>query len=515
MGTLSLNGGGFRRRGSLIFFWIKNPLVSTRKALFLSLAQRYVGLMIYIVSTMILARLLTPVEIGIFSLCAALTAIAGALRDFGISEYIIQERELTRDRLRAAYGLAIVTAWLLALVIFLSRWPLAAYYGEPGLGAVLAVLTLNFLLLPMASPAFAVLSREMKFSAIFVIQTASALTQAVTAITLAWKGFSYMSLAWAGVAANVVQILGTAYFRPREAWLLPGLKEWKRVWDYGSRVSGALLLQEISRNAYEFIIAKQLGFAALGLYNRAIGLMSQFHQNITSALIRVAQPTFAAKNRSGRSLAPEYSRALTYFTGVAWPFFAFVGVMSREIIEVLFGHQWLEAAPLARILAVSAMIYSTWAFAPTLLGALGEARRKLRVQAYLTPITIGITVLASFHSLTAVAYGGVLSSGIALILYSLQLKKVIGFTITHALNACSSSAGVTIVCWFISVAASHLTPRLLLNPLWALLWVAAWVATGWVAAVFLLRHPLHHELASALPRIKHSKLRRPLDTDGR
>lgn len=497
MGTLSLDGGGFRRRGSLIFsFWIKNPLVSTRRALFLSLAQRYVGLMIYIVSTMILARLLTPREIGIFSLCAAVTAIAGALRDFGVGEYIVQERELTRDRLRAAYGLAIVTAWLLALVVFLSRWPLAEYYGEPGLGAVLAVLTLNFLLLPMASPAFAVLTREMKFSAIFVIQTASALTQAVTAITLAWKGFSYMSLAWAGVAANVVQILGTAFFRPREAWLLPGFREWRRVWDYGSRVSGALLLQEISRNAYEFIIAKQLGFAALGLYNRAIGLMSQFHQNITSAIIRVAHPSFAATSRTGRDMVPEYTRALAYFTGVAWPFFAFVAVMSREIIEVLFGHQWLEAAPLARILAVSSMIYCTWAFAPTLLGALGEARRKLRVQLFLTPVAISITVLASLHSLEAVAYGAALSSAIALMLYGVQLKQVIGLRAADAFIACRLSAAVAAVCWGTSVAAISLAPMPLTNPLFRLLWVACWTAMGWIVAVFLFQHPLRSELSA-------------------
>ncbi|MGN2393490.1 oligosaccharide flippase family protein, partial [Pelomicrobium sp. G1] len=89
---------------------------------------------------------------------------------------------------------------------------MAEYYDEPGLRAVLAILTLNFLLLPLAFPAYAVLTREMKFSAIFVIQTAAALTQAVTAIALAWQGFSYLSLAWAGVAANVVQILGTGYF---------------------------------------------------------------------------------------------------------------------------------------------------------------------------------------------------------------------------------------------------------------------------------------------------------------
>jgi O-antigen/teichoic acid export membrane protein len=487
-------------------------LISTRKALFLSLAQRYVGLAIYIVSTMILARLLKPEEIGIFSLCAAVTAIAGALRDFGISEYIIQERELTRDRLRAAYGLAIVIAWTLALIVFLLRSPLAQYYGEPGLRAVLAVLTLNFLLLPMASPAFAVLTREMKFSAIFVIQTASGLTQAVTAITLAWQGFSYMSLAWAGVAANVVQILGTAFFRPREAWLMPGFKEWPVVWAYGSRVSGATLLQEISRNAYEFIIAKQLGFVALGLYNRAVGLINQFHQNITSAIIRVAHPSFAATNRAGRDMVLEYTRALAYFTGVAWPFFALVAVMSHEIIEVLLGHQWLEAAPLARILAISSMIYCTWAFAPTLLGALGEARRKLRVQIYLTPIAIGITLLASLYSLEAVAYGTILFATVAFLLYGIQLRQLIGFAMLDALRACRGSALVTLVCWGASFLAVQLTPVSLSNALLELLWVAAWVSACWVVAIVLFKHPLQNELWAALVRIRPDNRRQPVDT---
>ncbi len=487
----------------------------TRRALFLSFAQRYVGLMIYLVSTMILARLLTPEEIGIFSLCAAFTAIAGTLRDFGVSEYIIQERELTRDRLKAAYGLAIVTSWSIAAVVFLSRWPLAEYYDEPGLRAVLAILTLNFLLLPLAFPAYAVLTREMKFAAIFVIQTAAALTQAVTAIALAWQGFSYLSLAWAGVAANVVQILGTGYFRPREAWLLPGFREWRRVWDYGSRVSGATLLQEVSRNAYEFIIAKQLGFASLGLYNRAVGLMSQFHQNITSAIIRVAHPSFAAANRAGRDIVPEYTRALAYFTGVAWPFFAFAAVMSREIIEVLFGHQWLEAAPLARILAVSSMIYSTWAFAPTLLGALGEAQRKLRVQLFLTPLTIGIVLLASLHSLTAVAYGAALGSAMAFVLYGEQLKQVIGLKGTRALRACGVSAKVALLCLGISVAAHALIAAEAANPLLQLFWVGTWTAIAWIVGILIFGHPLQAELSTAWSNIKrHRPLgigRDPLD----
>jgi hypothetical protein len=45
----------------------------------------------------------------------------------------------------------------------------------------------------------------------------------------------------------------------------------------------------------------------------------------------------ARAGRAGQDVVPEYTRSLAYFTGVAWPFFAFVAVMSRGIIDVLFG----------------------------------------------------------------------------------------------------------------------------------------------------------------------------------
>jgi len=68
--------------------------MSVRRSLALSFAQRYVATIITFVSTLILARLLLPAQIGIFSLCAAFVAIASVVRDFGVSEYLIQEASI-------------------------------------------------------------------------------------------------------------------------------------------------------------------------------------------------------------------------------------------------------------------------------------------------------------------------------------------------------------------------------------------------------------------------------------
>ena len=59
--------------------------LSTRHALVWSFAERYASFSIGFVSTLILARLLTPTQVGVFSLSMALLAVLGIVRDFGVS----------------------------------------------------------------------------------------------------------------------------------------------------------------------------------------------------------------------------------------------------------------------------------------------------------------------------------------------------------------------------------------------------------------------------------------------
>ena len=91
-------------------------MASIRKALSLSFASKYSSLAIHTVAIMVLARLLTPAEIGVYSVGAAVVALAHVLRDFGVGNYLIQEKELTQDRIRTAFGVALVIAWVMAAV---------------------------------------------------------------------------------------------------------------------------------------------------------------------------------------------------------------------------------------------------------------------------------------------------------------------------------------------------------------------------------------------------------------
>ena len=67
-------------------------MTSVRRALALSLVERYLTLAIALGSNMVLARLLTPDQIGVYSVSLAVIGLAQALRDFGVGSYLIQEK---------------------------------------------------------------------------------------------------------------------------------------------------------------------------------------------------------------------------------------------------------------------------------------------------------------------------------------------------------------------------------------------------------------------------------------
>ncbi len=474
--------------------------LSIRGALLWSFAERYASLIVTVASTMLLARLLTPTQVGIFSLCAAVTTVAGILRDFGVSEYLIQEKDLTRDKLRAAFGIAIAIAWSIGAAVFSVRGWVAEYYGEPGVAQVLAVLSLNFLILPFASPAFALLSRDLAFRKIFVIQLSSNTVQSVMAVGLAYAGFGYMSLAWAPVASILVQTLLVTAFRPNDTFLLPSLRNARGIWRFGSLFVMSRVVETITRNSHEFVIAKQFDFLSVGIFSRAFGLLELFYNNVAAAILRVATPTFANNHRAGENQAETFARGTAIFTCVAWPFFGFVALMAPELIRLLFGPQWDGAAAIASILAIAAIPAYLTALAPNLLAATGHVKQRLQISLWCSPIHLGCILAASYLSLAAIAGVFVLTNLVQVGMYTYRLQKVLGTSARNLFFPSLQSAGIAITCTAVQALVAWQARLAGLPTILIILLVAVAGVTIWLTGVLTNGHPLAGEIKKMTQR---------------
>ena len=164
-----------------------------KSSLLMSFAEKYTVLVIGMAGGMIIARLLTPGQIGIFSIGAVVVGITQMVRDFGVGQYLIQEKDLNGERLRAAYTLTMLISWSMAGLLALASGPVADFYDEAGVGDVLRVLALNVLLIPFGSITLPVLRRQLRFRALYCINVANALANLLVCLLLIKLDFGYLS----------------------------------------------------------------------------------------------------------------------------------------------------------------------------------------------------------------------------------------------------------------------------------------------------------------------------------
>ncbi|MEG0879829.1 MAG: lipopolysaccharide biosynthesis protein [Janthinobacterium sp.] len=471
---------------------------ATRHSFFFSFAEKYTVLLLGIVATMVLSRLLTPAEVGVYSLGAVLVALAQVVRDFGVGQYLIQEKQLDAVKLRAALATSLLVAWLLAGLVLLASAPLAQFYGEPRLTLVLRLLSINFLLIPFSALTLPMLRRQLRFRAIYAINAANSVVNLLVAVLLALQGYSYMSMVWAALAGSCASLLVSLLVRPAALPWLPGRRGMGAIGRFGAYATGGGLVDEAGVAAPDLIIGKLIGIESLALFGKAQSVLNIFNQAITSAISPVVFPLFAARareegGRGGQGGAElVYLRTISYMTALAWPFFLFLACMALPLVKVLYGTQWLDCVPLIRIMCLSSAVYSMFSMARYLFVATGQLRAQVRLDTWAGGIKVALLLAAAPFGLVAVAWAVVLSSMLRSWLNYGCLRRlsaldwrILARTLRKSLLLCGC-------CGIVPVAALLWlpidTPALL-----ALAGTALATLLCWLCGLFLLKHELAGE----------------------
>jgi O-antigen/teichoic acid export membrane protein len=290
-----------------------------RRSILLAFSERYATLLIYFVSTVILARLLTPAELGVYSVGMAVVTMAHSLRDFGISNFLIQKERLTQEDVFTVCWISVALAWGIGLVILAASGEVAAFYGQPQLRLLIIILAGSFFVLPFSSLRMALLRREMDFGALVRINVGAALVQASLSIVLVACGLSYLGLGLAALMGTVATLLAASRVPVR--FRLFGLRfgDWRPVWYFSSRATSMSLIGNLGSASPDLLIGKLVGFDAVGLFSRAMGLVQLVERGIMDGVRGVALPYFAGCHRRDESLEDVYARSLTLLLSVSWP----------------------------------------------------------------------------------------------------------------------------------------------------------------------------------------------------
>jgi PST family polysaccharide transporter len=329
--------------------------VSARGAFWLLMSQGIIFATNFI-GVIILARFLTPSDFGIMAMAATVSNLIMMFRDVGLTTPVVQRRDLSHAQLSALYWVNVGFGVALTAATVLMAPVVAWFYDQPDLTVIVAVLATGFLIGTTGALQNAMLRRNLRFRALAAIKSIAAIVALVAGVLAAWMGYGIWALVIMRLTQTATQGLGSwLASRWRPGWYRRGT-EVKSLLTVAGHVSGSQLSIYLARNSDNVLIGWYWGEHLLGLYAQAYKLLMFPMNQIGPTLNSVMLPLLSKLQDDPAAYRSAYRRVTEKLVILTMPLTCLILVFPREVIHVLLGPQWADAAPILAWFGI-AMIY--------------------------------------------------------------------------------------------------------------------------------------------------------------
>ncbi|MGA8432437.1 MAG: lipopolysaccharide biosynthesis protein [Candidatus Sulfotelmatobacter sp.] len=356
-------------------------------------------------SLMILARLLDPKDFGLVGMVTAFTGVLNLFRDFGLSTATVQRAEVTEDQISTLFWINLLVGAVLALLSVALAPGVAAFYHEPRLLWITAVLATGFVFNAAGVQHSAILQREMRFTALAVINTIALVAGTVLAIGMAKYGYGYWALVAMTIAYPLVTTVGlwmTAAWMPGAPRRRSGLRSMIR---FGGTITLNGAVMYVAYNFEKVLLGRFWGAEAIGVYGRAYQLVNIPTDNLNSAVGEVAFSALSRVQDDPPRLRSYFLKGYSLVTALTLPITILCALFAKEAISILLGPKWTEAVPIFRLLAPTILIFAMINPFSWLLFAMGKVGRSLKIALVIAPLVIAGYVIGLPYGPTGVALG--------------------------------------------------------------------------------------------------------------
>ena len=299
------------------------------------------------ITTMMLARILTPEAFGIVASATMVTSLADIFSDAGFQRYLIQHRFEDVKALSLHASVAFWTNLFISGILVSSTLLFADYLavavGNPGKGNVLRLASSSILLTTIVSVQTALFQKEFDFKTLFTSRVGSSLVSLIVSITCAILGADYWSLVIGTISSNAflaIWLTLKSWWRPRFEYSARALKD--------MLIFGIWILLEaaatwVNQWASTFVIGVMLDARTIGLYKTPISMANSIMTLFTASILPVAFSALSAVQNDNVAFERVFFK-MQKFLGMCLIPIAFGAFVYRHAFTyLLLGSQWVEA----------------------------------------------------------------------------------------------------------------------------------------------------------------------------
>lgn len=358
-----------------------------------------------VLTTAILARLLTPADFGYVAMAAVATDLVAMLCVFGIPSIIVQAPRLARIDLDSVFWFSL-TIGAIATLLLVAISPLAAQaFKEPALMPILCAMSTMLLLDEVSAVHFSIANRLLLVRHEIMCQITGIIVRAVLSIALALAGFGVWSLVWGSIAGRAVYALLLWWLIPFVPRLRFNSRFLRRNLRAGGSYFGCGALFYFHSNIDPAVVGRLFGVTQLGYYQTAFALPEELRSRLAVATVRILFPAFALLQSNHAAFRSGVVQSTRIFAAIVVPMGAGMALLADPIVRVLYGSQWVPVVPFLQVAALVGIVRALQAFLVNIYKAKARPDLELKIGAALVPLLLISILAGSVYGPLGVAIG--------------------------------------------------------------------------------------------------------------
>jgi O-antigen/teichoic acid export membrane protein len=399
---------------------------------------------VYFIATLVLARLLGPVEFGYIGLILVFVAIGNTLIDSGLSVSLVRTKKLDDKEYSTVFYFNITLSIITYLFIFLISPYVADFYNLPILKNLVRVYCLSFIISAFRIIPQVILIKNMNFKKITLLNIPGNIIGLVLGVWMAMHDYKIWSIVSLHLSTQLVTSLLFWFSIKWKPKLLFSFSVMKHHWNFGYKLMLSAQLNTLFDNIYNILIGKFYSIQTLGYYERAFTL-NNYPVSVLSGIInKVSLPLLSNLQEDQKRMKSAYRNILMSSFFISAPLMLGALVIAKPLFVLILGDQWLPAVPFFQILCLAYMLYPIHSLNVNILSVYGRSDLFLKLEIIkkimvllliLATIKYGVyglvwsSVLASFAGLFINTY----YTGSLILYYTKDQLKDILPTLLHAI----------------------------------------------------------------------------------
>ena len=363
-----------------------------------------------LVSLVVLARLLSPEDFGVYAAVLIVVRFSGVFGGLGVAPAIVQRPMLETRHLRVGFTLSILFSLSVAALVWVIAPALAQLLHLPGLTHFVRAASFVFVFQGIAMVAQASAQRELRFRWLAAVD-AGAFTVGFVIVgpSLALLEFGTWALIAALLTQDAVRMVVLLASRPHPKRPMLERRAVADLLYFGTGFTLAKICNYLASQTDRLVVGRWMGTGSLGVYTLISQLMNTPSVIFGNVLDRVLFPTMALVQSEPARLARAYRTGAAACGLVMLPAGVMLAALAPEVVHIMLGRGWADGVVPLQILAAGMLFRTSNKLSDSVARATGAVyRRAWRQAVYCCAVAVGAFV-GKFWGLPGVAAGVLLA----------------------------------------------------------------------------------------------------------